>query len=63
MANANLSWCCLGDFNEILKADEQEGGDLRSERQMRGFCNAVNVCQLIDLGYKGNKFTWETTRG
>ncbi|CAN6570714.1 unnamed protein product [Malus baccata var. baccata] len=60
--NASLPWCYIGDFNETLKADEQ-GEDLSSKRHMRSFRNAINVCQLIDLGYHGNKFTWETTRG
>lgn len=52
----------IGDFNEILKADEQEGGDLQSEGQMVGCRNAVLSCQFLNLGYIGNKFTWATTR-
>ncbi|XP_068309911.1 uncharacterized protein [Pyrus communis] len=52
----------LGDFNEILCAEEQEGGDIQSERQMQGFRNALTNYQLQDLGYVGNKFTWVTTR-
>lgn len=31
---SSLPWCCLGDFNEILQAVEQEGGDVHSKRQM-----------------------------
>lgn len=62
-ANSSLPWCCIGDFNEVLRADEQEGGDLRSERQMMGFWEVLARCQFNDLGYLGNKFTWATTRG
>lgn len=27
------------------------------------FTDAVNDCQLMDLGFNGNKFTWEKSRG
>jgi hypothetical protein len=33
----DLPWLCAGDFNEILKADEQKGGNPRSETQMEAF--------------------------
>ncbi|XP_050116796.1 uncharacterized protein LOC126594492 [Malus sylvestris] len=49
--NSNLPWCCMGDFNEVFCAEEQEGGDIRSERQMEGFRNAITSCQLQDLRY------------
>lgn len=52
-----MLWCCIGDFNEMLRADEQEGGDLRTDRQMAGFQNSPGNCQLIDMGFPGNKFT------
>lgn len=55
--NSDGPWVCIGDFNEILKADEQEGGNLHRDRQMEGFRNAIERCQLIDLGYGGKKFT------
>ncbi|XP_070660430.1 uncharacterized protein [Malus domestica] len=51
------------DFNEILQAHEQEGGNIRHDRQMEGFRGAVEQCRLVDLGFTGNKFTWFTTRG
>ncbi|XP_070660612.1 uncharacterized protein [Malus domestica] len=37
------------------------GGDVRSERQMDGFRNALANCELQDLGFIGNKFTWPTS--
>lgn len=52
-ANLALLWCCIGDFNEILRADEQEGGDLRGKRQTKGFRDTVMNCQLKDLGFYG----------
>ncbi|KAB2610032.1 hypothetical protein D8674_021305 [Pyrus ussuriensis x Pyrus communis] len=49
--DATYSWLCVGDFKEVLQANEHEGGNLRSERQMEGFRNIVEKCQLNDLGY------------
>lgn len=61
--NVSLPWLCLGDFNEILQAHEHEGGNLRQDRQIIGFRLVVEHCNLIDLGFFGNKFTWFTTKG
>ncbi|XP_021750450.1 uncharacterized protein LOC110716125 [Chenopodium quinoa] len=49
----------FGDFNEILSEDEKYGGAIRSERDIDLFRDAVEVCALNDLGYRGNKFTWQ----
>ena len=32
-----LPWICIGDFNEILSANEKQGGEPRSEWQMANF--------------------------
>ncbi|KAM1467081.1 hypothetical protein ACFX2I_032224 [Malus domestica] len=61
--NDSIPWLCIGDFNEILQVHEQEGGNIRQDRQMEGFQHAVKQCRLVDLGFAGNKFTWFTTRG
>ena len=53
-----LPWVCIGDFNEILYADEKQGWLDRPERQMLGFCDALDFCRLKDLGYNGYSFTW-----
>lgn len=60
---SSLPWCCLGDFNEVLQAFEQDGGDVRSERQMEGFRNTITNCELQNMGFVGNKFTWAMTKG
>ena len=49
---------CIGDFNEILYADEKQGWLDRLERQMLGFRDALDFCRLKDLGYNGYPFTW-----
>ncbi|KAL2925564.1 Myoglobin [Bienertia sinuspersici] len=48
----------FGDFNEIVSLEEKEGGSGWGERQMAGFWEAIDACQIRDLGFKGNKFTW-----
>jgi hypothetical protein len=62
---SNLPWLCLGDFNEVLDAHEHEGVGHRTLNQMQGFRDVVDVCNLIDLGYKGHFWIWEkkVTRG
>ena len=55
----DIPWVCIGDFNEVLKHDEHDGIGLRSQSQIQGFRDAVDVCGLIDLGFKGTKWTYE----
>ena len=33
----NLPWLCVGDFNEVLRPDEQVGVGERSNAQIQGF--------------------------
>ncbi|KAK9943536.1 hypothetical protein M0R45_009141 [Rubus argutus] len=54
----SLPWVIVGDFNEILHADEKQDGSRCSERQMRGFRDVVGYADLVDLGYIGSRFTW-----
>src|SRR4051812_21805076 len=56
---SNLPWVCIGDFNEVLRPDEQEGIGETSNAQIQGFRDAVDVCMLMDLGYMGNFWTFE----
>ena len=54
----DIPWLCMGDFNEIIKAEEKKGGANRRERQMREFREALDFCGFRDLGFVGNPFTW-----
>jgi hypothetical protein len=56
---SSLPWLCAGDFNEVLEAAEQFGGNVRPERQMDGFREAVTVCGFTDLGFSRLPFTWD----
>ena len=53
----------MGDFNEILHLGEKVGGTLRPEGHMRSFREAVNRCNLRDMGYVGSDFTWSRRLG
>ena len=55
----NLPWLCAGDFNEIAKGAEKQGGSNCSHSQMQLFRDTMDVCLFINLGFKGNPFTWK----
>ncbi|XP_074313724.1 uncharacterized protein LOC141648916 [Silene latifolia] len=57
-AESRSPWLCVGDFNEILYANEMKGGN-RAQRQMNSFRDAVDVCELRDLGFEGYEFTFD----
>lgn len=46
-----------------MAADEKQGRVVHPQRLLQGFTDAVNDCQLMDLGFHGNMFTWERSRG
>ena len=58
----DLPWIILGDFNEILMGSEKEGGALRSQRNMQNFRDALVDCNLFDMDYIGDIFTWRRGR-
>ena len=57
-----LPCVCIRDFNEILSLDEKQGRIPRSIRAMEEFRSTLLHCGLIDLGYRGNIFTWRNGR-
>lgn len=46
-----------GDFNEILSYDEKEGDCIRSA--IPEFWEMLDDCDLKDLGFEGQWYTWE----
>ena len=56
---STLPWICMGDFNEILRPEEQWGPNERDSSKMAGFREAVDLCGLADIGYKGLDWTFE----
>ncbi|KAA3474466.1 reverse transcriptase [Gossypium australe] len=55
-------WLVCGDFNEIMYSFEKIRGILRKERKMAAFCEVLDECQLMDMGFQGAWFTWEGER-
>ena len=55
---SDVSWQCIGNFNEITKAPEKEGDNMRPMRQMNRFQSVINLCGFHDLGFHGATFTW-----
>jgi exonuclease III len=53
-----LPWVMLEDFNDILLREEKWGGNRPSNSRIREFRNCLNVCNMIDLGFSGPKYTW-----
>ncbi|XP_042950183.1 uncharacterized protein LOC122282291 [Carya illinoinensis] len=54
----DMGWGVIGDFNEILFNDEKVGKKPRNENLMSMFRNLLEEGNLLDLGWKRNKFTW-----
>lgn len=51
----------MGDFNEILLLGEKEGGIPRPQSCMDMFQEALEDCELHDLGFEGDVFTWRNS--
>ncbi|KAK3228272.1 hypothetical protein Dsin_008134 [Dipteronia sinensis] len=57
-----LPWVCGGDFNELLSRNEKKRGSDRSFVGLSQFREAVDECDLVDLGFSGPRFTWNNRR-
>ena len=53
---------CFGDFNAILHSSEKQCTKQPHTAQIDAFRQALDICQLEDLGYKGYPFTWTNKR-
>lgn len=60
-------WCVVGDFNETLRQQDKWGGKAINRLRSSRFWTCVNNCNLIDLGFKGSRYTysnhWKRTKG
>ncbi|KAL5566082.1 hypothetical protein UlMin_029246 [Ulmus minor] len=54
----SLPWLCGGDLNEIIFDHEKKGGGDHAFHLLRNFREAIEYCNLADLGFRGPKFTW-----
>ncbi|KAK3205161.1 hypothetical protein Dsin_019207 [Dipteronia sinensis] len=55
-------WVCERDFNELLCLKEKMGGSDKSFSGMFRFKQAIQDCDLVDLGYSGPRLTWNNRR-
>lgn len=53
-----LPWLVIGDFNELMRMSEKEGGSNRPRQQMLQYVEAIDFCGLKDIGFVGPKYTW-----
>ncbi len=51
-------WCVLGDFNVITSISEKLGGRDYNINKSLEFISIIEACGLIDMGYKGQNYTW-----
>lgn len=57
-AMMDMPWMVVGDMNEIMYNFEKEGGNHKPNQFMISFREALDDCNLTDLGYVADRFTW-----
>ncbi|XP_028799172.1 uncharacterized protein LOC114754555 [Neltuma alba] len=57
-SSSSLPWIVMGDFNDILEATDRTGGARICHNRINWFQDRVSECGLVDMGFKGPKFTW-----
>lgn len=53
----SLPWYIIGDFNDLMVMEEKKGDKSHPMFLLEGFSEAVMDCELVDLGYTGEKYT------
>ncbi|XP_060216502.1 uncharacterized protein LOC132643991 [Lycium barbarum] len=51
-------WLIGGDFNVITSEEEKYGGLPVTVNEVQGFNACIHNCSVVDLGFKGGKYTW-----
>ncbi|XP_073045682.1 uncharacterized protein [Primulina eburnea] len=61
--NLNIEgpWCSIGDYNSVISDDEIEPQRNSAHHRSPEFADWIFNQAMIDMGFKGSKFTW--TRG
>ena len=50
---STLPWCCIGDYNDLLTKAEKRGRRSHPEWLIKGFREATEASELIDIGMEG----------
>lgn len=56
--NVEMPWLCLGDFNDLLRPDEKQGGGEMLSSTSRGLMSFMTSMNFVDIGFVGSKYTW-----
>jgi hypothetical protein len=56
--NTHDNWLLFGDFNLIRSPNEKYGGNSNNSSLINLFDDTLNNCNLVDLGYHGDIYTW-----
>ncbi|GLT87033.1 hypothetical protein SLE2022_051370 [Rubroshorea leprosula] len=51
-------WMIIEDFNDVVDQSEKFGGNEISQTHVRAYLDCMNNCNMVDLGFIGNRFTW-----
>ena len=57
-ASRDEAWILVGDFNELLNANEKVGGPTREESTFWDFRNMVDNCRIKEIRSSGNWLSW-----
>ena len=57
-ASRDEAWILVGDFNELLNANEKVGGPIREESTFWDFRNMVDNCRIKEIRSSGNWLSW-----
>lgn len=55
-------WLVGGDFNDVLGVNKKICGNCINSNRARLLWDCINSCNLIDIGFKGCKYTWYNHR-
>ena len=58
----NLPWLMIGDFNEVLGGEDKFGGNQINLNRALEFKKCLDLCNFVDLGFVGPKYTWTDKR-
>lgn len=56
--STSIPWLIGGDFNGILQHGENKGGRTKADKLINDFSSVVDDCNLIDMGFSGDPYTW-----
>lgn len=56
-------WIIMGDFNSILNMEDRVGGSPVSVSEVVNFQIYLEICEMLELPSKENRFTWSEKQG